>query len=111
MLSQGIGNCKLRIERSVVPTGCCLCGSKTVRGIATPNFAPKAKLKNLSSALHDDLVWRGLGHADLAHLRQFSLNARLVHVVDLVHQGWREGGLHTKNDANFLHDFFSPEAE
>ena len=40
------------MERSVVPGGWCLCGSSTVLGMATPSLVPSAKLKNLSSALH-----------------------------------------------------------
>ena len=35
-----------------MPGGWCLWGRSTVLGIATPSLVPSAKLKNLSSALH-----------------------------------------------------------
>ena len=48
----GEGVSRFRMEWSVVPGGWCLWGRSTVLGIATPSLVPRAKLKNLSSALH-----------------------------------------------------------
>src|SRR5580692_6224770 len=54
-------------------------------------------------AINDDVVRRGLSHADFANDSQFSLNARLAHGVDFFHQRGRERRLHAKDDSNFLH--------
>ena len=40
--SQSSGYCRLRIDRSVVPVGCSLCGSSTVGGMATPSLVASA---------------------------------------------------------------------
>src|ERR1017187_1272285 len=55
------------------------------------------------NAVHDDVVGRWLRHANFADGGEFSLDVRLVHGVDLVHQRRRKGGLHAKNDSDFLH--------
>ena len=54
-------------------------------------------------AIDDDVVRRGLSHADFANDSQFGLNARLAHGVDFFHQRGRERRLHAKDDSNFLH--------